>query len=139
MAECVVCKRISPKIVFEYAHKIFDGNKKEEIHTIAKEACEIINRLDSQKRMFFCGKKHASVLSGLFYSLAFKHEIRRTQEDIASVFPITVVTVRLSFKRWRKTLPEISDWVYNTGCMSTKEKEEYLRNKNYDYRIRGNR
>lgn len=121
MKDCVVCRRVPPKLVFDYAHKVFNTLQKDDVHKIAKEACEIINRVDKENRIFLCGKSYASILSGLFYILGLKSGNRVSQFKVAGCFPsrnrsedyfdrfdnrqhFTEHAVGTSFRRWREML-----------------------------------
>lgn len=132
--ECVICKRVEPKIVFNYLHKLLDEKTdKKNINRIGKRICFIINELDKKHRIFFCGKSKFALLGGIFYLIINDEGIRTTQREISYLLPssriktmkkynpleeegyytITEVTIRNSIKKWlkmRKYVKEIPDY-----------------------------
>ena len=138
---CLVCQRIPPKIVFFYAHSIFDKFcPRELIHQIAIQACDAINYADKKKRIFFCGKTQLGILSGLFYLLAVNSgRIRITQIDLAASLPycygkqnyrygpsnkpLTEVTLRNNYKQWLNYFPELfshlNEWICKCGTWNS--------------------
>jgi hypothetical protein len=109
--ECVICKRIDAKYVFEMSHKIFSG---EHAHKIASESVQIINKVDALHRMFFmCRSKHV-LLAGLFHALAKKYGLKATGYTIAAAFPsslqsanpqIQPTVVHKMSRLWQQTFP----------------------------------
>lgn len=112
--KCLVCNRIPAKIVFGYAHMIFNDLDRETIHQIASEAVKIINIVDQKDRIFFCGKSHARILSGLFYLLGIKYNCHVSQRAIANAIKsskslsgsIDTRTVVISYRDWLRWHPE---------------------------------
>jgi hypothetical protein len=145
---CVVCQRIPPKIVFHYAHRIFDKSTltRDEIHHLALEACATINYADGKSRMFFCGKTQIGILSGLFYLLAMNAGYHSTIEDLRKTLPrahskakerwdnlfynvgpgpLNAVTVSQSYQSWLRTFPEcfphLDKWKCKCGTWNKME------------------
>ena len=110
--ECIVCRRIKPKIVFKYLHQVFDDLviKKDIIHIMGIEIIEIINIVDREHRFFFCGLGKKTILSGIFYIIGKKYGSNITQRKITEGFnyEITEVTVRNSYKSWCKVIKKIN-------------------------------
>jgi hypothetical protein len=106
--KCLVCKRISPKIVFDVSHKIFHNNlSKHEIHSISVKAIKIINCADKKNRIFFCGKTKRFLLSGLFYILAVENNTPLSQHFICvqlldSEYELTELSIRKAYRYWLK-------------------------------------
>jgi len=144
--ECLICNRVSPKHVAFFAHKIFNGKAKSEtIHRIVVDACNIINYADKRNRIALCGKSRATILSGLFYLLGFKHNCPVSQRHISFSFPpkhihfehdetqefFTEVAVRNSMIFWKKNFPEpfgsivkLKNWERGQIVCKSNEEEE---------------
>ena len=142
--ECLICNRVSPKHVAFFAHKIFNGKANSEtIHKIVVDACNIINYADKKNRIALCGKSEATILSGLFYWLSFKHNCPVSQLHLSFIFPpkhvhfehneaeefFTEVSVRNSMVFWKKNFPEPFGQILNfkgwkRGLMVRKYSEE---------------
>ena len=123
MKDCIVCERIPPKIVFEYAHRVFASFSREDIHRLAREACELVSFVDGKKRVFFCGHPSYVVLAGLFYCLGRFRGCRVTQQRVAEAFKSTrensphmpKLSVRRSAERWILLLSDLGCLVRGEG------------------------
>ncbi len=118
MKGCIVCERIPPKVVFENAHRVFARFSREDIHRLAREACEFISFVDGKRRVFFCGHPSNVVLAGLFYCLGRLRGCPVTQQQVARAFKSTkedsqhmpASSVRSSAERWTRLLADL-------GCL----------------------
>ncbi len=125
MKDCIVCERIPPKVVFLYAHRLFARFSREDIHRLAREACELISFVDGKRRVFFCGHSSFVVLAGLFYCLGRFRGCRVTQQQVAESFKSTredsphmpAVSVRRSAERWTLLLADLGCLVQVEGSL----------------------
>lgn len=84
LSQCLVCNRIPPKQVFALGHVLFNSRTdRNTVHNICVEAIHCINYADAKERLFFCGFPSHSILAGLFYILALKHNLKIKQSDIS--------------------------------------------------------
>lgn len=114
---CIVCRRIPANHVLKHAHQVFYTKySQEERRKIGLEAIRLINAIDKNNRLFFCGKSERAILAGLFYIMGLIREKMNpfipideqpyntrnwvTQLEMARYFKSTDVTVRNSFRRW---------------------------------------
>jgi len=104
--KCWVCLRITPEITLKQAHRAWK-EQRDAARKIGLEASEIIEKAYHENPFFFCHKLGKTVLSGLFYLLAFRHNAPTTQRKLAEALGVTDVTVRNSYAVWLKTFPAI--------------------------------
>jgi transcription initiation factor TFIIIB Brf1 subunit/transcription initiation factor TFIIB len=98
-----VLNRISFEEIKKTAELVWLDQK--EAEQIAMEAFEIITK-KSNNYVFFNGRASKCILGGLFYLLGLNHGISRTQKEIAVQLGTNDVTIRVSYRRWLKLLPE---------------------------------
>jgi transcription initiation factor TFIIIB Brf1 subunit/transcription initiation factor TFIIB len=75
--------------------------------TIASEASQIINQTYTRKFAFFNGKSSRCLVGGLFYLLGFRYDAIKKQNELADRLGTTDVTIRLSYRRWLETFPDL--------------------------------
>jgi hypothetical protein len=108
MADCIVCKRIKPKEIFEQGHLLLNKiTDKETIRKINLDAIRCINHADKQYRIFFCGLSSKTLLAGLFYLLCPKYGFKITLALIWEITDLTEVTICRSYHKWVDTFPEL--------------------------------
>jgi hypothetical protein len=98
-------ERLSSKKVLLYASKVWKDEFKSEL--FAAETSEIIETVYGKNRVFFSGRSEKGILSGIFYLLGRKNNAPKTQREIAHSLNTNVVTVRVSYREWLCTFPDL--------------------------------
>lgn len=76
-------------------------------NVIATETMQIINHTFIRKFSFFTGKSFNGLVGGLFYLLGYRHGVIMKQNDIADRLGTTDVTIRMSYRKWLETFPDL--------------------------------
>ena len=98
-------RRISSDEVSAIAHTVWLD--KLIADTIASETSRIINQTYTRKFAFFNGKSSRCIVGGLFYLLGFRYDAIKKQNELADQLGTTDVTIRLSYRRWLETFPDL--------------------------------
>jgi len=75
--------------------------------TIALETVQIINQTYTRKFAFFNGKSAKPLVGGLFYILGYRHDVIKKQNEIADLLGTTDVSIRISYRKWLETFPDL--------------------------------
>ena len=75
--------------------------------TIALETIKIMNQTYIRKFAFFNGKSAKSIVGGLFYILGFRHDAVKKQNELADQLGTTDVSIRVSYRKWLETFPDL--------------------------------
>lgn len=75
--------------------------------TIALETIKIMNQTYIRKFAFFNGKSAKSIVGGLFYILGFRHDAIKKQNELADQLGTTDVSIRVSYRNWLETFPDL--------------------------------
>ncbi len=98
-------ERLSSKTVLLCASKVWKDKLIAEL--IAAETTEIIKTVYRKNSVFFSGRSEKGVLSGIFYLLGRKNNVRKTQREIARSLNTNDVTVRVSYREWLSAFPDL--------------------------------
>lgn len=104
--KCWVCLRITPEQTLKLAHQVWAENPKI-ARKIGLKASELIEKCYQEKPTFFCGLSGKSVLSGLFYLLAFEHEVPKSMKEIGKPINTHTLTIKHSYRKWLEVFPEL--------------------------------
>ncbi|MGO8807342.1 MAG: hypothetical protein ACLQO7_12210 [Candidatus Bathyarchaeia archaeon] len=74
---------------------------------IALETIKIMNQTYIRKFAFFNGKSAKSIVGGLFYILGFRHDAIKKQNELADQLGTTDVSIRVSYRNWLETFPDL--------------------------------
>jgi hypothetical protein len=74
---------------------------------VAQEATQIINQTYKRKFAFYNGKRSRCIVGGLFYLLGFRFDGIKRQNEIADCLGTTDVSIRLSYRKWLETFPDL--------------------------------
>lgn len=74
---------------------------------ITTETMQIISNTFSRKFSFFTGKSFNGLIGGLFYLLGYRHGVVKKQNEIADRLGTTDVTIRISYRKWLETFPDL--------------------------------
>jgi len=97
--------RIHDDEVSAAAHNVwFDKSIAE---TIASETLQILNQTYARKSIFFGGKSSRFLVGGLFYILGYRYGVLKKQNEIADRLNTTDVTIRISYRKWLETFPDL--------------------------------
>lgn len=105
MKRMSILRRIPMDEVSTAAHAIWLNNSIAD--AIASEAFQIINQTYTRKFSFFSGKSSKCLVGGLFYLLSFRHNTVKRQTELADQLGTTDVTIRLSYRKWLETFPDL--------------------------------
>ena len=100
-----VLRRIPVDEVSVVAHNIWMD--KLVANAIASEASQIINQAYARKFAFFNGKSSKCLVGGLFYLLGFRYDAIKKQNELADQLGTTDVTIRISYRKWLETFPDL--------------------------------
>lgn len=114
-----VIKRISHSKILKASTAVW-GSQSTADQT-AQEAFDIIANTSEKNLGFFAGKSSRALLGGLFYLLGIRHNVTKTQKEIAANLCTSDVTIRYSYNRWLKEFPE----VFQDVIIKLKEKERH--------------
>jgi hypothetical protein len=74
---------------------------------VAFEAVQIINQTYKRKFAFYNGKRSGCLVGGLFYLLGYRYDSVKKQNELADCLGTTDVSVRLSYRKWLETFPDL--------------------------------
>ncbi len=74
---------------------------------VAFETVKIINQTYKRKFTFYNGKSSRCLVGGLFYLLGYRYDSVKRQNEIADCLGTTDVSVRLSYRKWLETFPDL--------------------------------
>jgi hypothetical protein len=100
-----ILKRIPMDEVSAAAHTVWWD--KSIADTIASETVQIINQTYTRKIVFFNGKSSKCLVGGLFYLLGFRYNAVKKQRELADQLGTTDVTIRVSYRKWLETFPDL--------------------------------
>ncbi len=100
-----ILRRIPANEVSAAAHSVWLDNSIAD--AIASEVIQIINQTYSRKFAFFNGKSSRCIVGGLFYLLGFRHDAIKKQNELAYKLGTSDVTIRLSYRKWLETFPDL--------------------------------
>jgi len=66
-----------------------------------------MNQTYIRKFAFFNGKSAKSIVGGLFYILGFRHDAVKKQNELADQLGTTDVSIRVSYRKWLETFPDL--------------------------------
>jgi hypothetical protein len=98
-------RRIPPTEISIAAHTIWLN--KSIAKTIALETVQIINQTYRRKFAFFNGKSSKSIVGGLFYLLGYRYNATKKQNELADQLGTTDVSIRVSYRKWLETFPDL--------------------------------
>jgi hypothetical protein len=75
--------------------------------TIASATVQTINQTYVRNFMFFSGKSSKYLIGGLFYLLGYRYGVIKNQNEIADRLGTTDVTIRISYRKWLETFPDM--------------------------------
>jgi hypothetical protein len=99
-----IIKRISYSKISKAATEVFGYQSTSD--KIAHEAFEVLTKTSEKNRSFFMGKSSRAILGGLFYLLGIRHNVVKTQKEVAVNLGTTDVTVRDSYRKWLEAFPD---------------------------------
>jgi transcription initiation factor TFIIIB Brf1 subunit/transcription initiation factor TFIIB len=97
--------RIPMEEVFAAAHTVWINDSIAD--RVAMETIQIINQTYKRKFSFFDGKSSRSLVGGLFYLLGYRFDDIKKQNELADHLGTTDVTIRLSYRKWLETYPDL--------------------------------
>jgi hypothetical protein len=97
--------RIPMEEVFAAAHTVWTNESIAD--KVAMETIQIINQTYKKKFSFFDGKSSRSLVGGLFYLLGYRFDDIKKQNELADHLGTTDVTIRLSYRKWLETYPDL--------------------------------
>jgi transcription initiation factor TFIIIB Brf1 subunit/transcription initiation factor TFIIB len=100
-----ILRRISADEVFAAANTIWLD--KSIATTIASSAVKIINQTYTRRFEFFSGRSSKYLVGGLFFLLGYRHCSIKKQNELAHQLGTTEVTIRLSYRKWLETFPDL--------------------------------
>ncbi len=100
-----ILKRIPMEEVVAAAHLTWSNEVIAD--AISVEAVEILSKTYQRKFSFFNGKSSKNLVGGLFFLLGFRHGAPKKQRELADKLGTTDVTIRMSYKLWLKTFPDL--------------------------------
>ncbi len=74
---------------------------------IATETEIIVAQVYRVNHLFFSSKSFNRIICGLFFLLAYKYNAVMSERKIAEELGTSEVTVRLSYREWLETFPEL--------------------------------
>jgi hypothetical protein len=66
-----------------------------------------MNQTYRRKFAFFNGKSAKSIVGGLFYLLGYRHDVVKKQNELADQLGTTDVSIRVSYRKWLETFPDL--------------------------------
>lgn len=114
--DCIVCERIKPSFVFKGVHEtvkvhnsIYKGFQlnSQQTHDLAVKVCTIINEIDREQRILFCGRPKAPVVAALLYIIGCNAKYRLTQREVSHGFDCSSVGVGNNFLRLIRLRPKL--------------------------------
>jgi len=97
--------RIPTEEVLSAAHSLWED--KAFAKKVACEAVHIINQTYKRKFAFYNGKSSRCLVGGLFYLLGYRYDSVKKQNELADCLGTTDVSVRLSYRKWLETFPDL--------------------------------
>jgi transcription initiation factor TFIIIB Brf1 subunit/transcription initiation factor TFIIB len=98
-------RRISVDEVFAAANTLWLD--KSIAATIASSALQIINQTYTRRFEFFSGRSSKYLVGGLFFLLGYRYCAIKKQKELAHQLGTTEVTIRLSYRKWLETFPDL--------------------------------
>jgi hypothetical protein len=83
---------------------------------VAGEAVQIINQTYKRKFAFYNRKRPRCLLGGLLFLLGYRYDAVKTQNELADCLGTTAVSIRLSYRRWLETFPDLFIDVIRKVC-----------------------
>jgi hypothetical protein len=97
--------RIPMEEVLAAAHSVWGDNSIAD--KVALETVQIINQTYKRKFTFYNGKSSRCIVGGLFYLLGYRYNGVKKQNELADCLGTTDVSVRLSYRKWLETFPDL--------------------------------
>jgi hypothetical protein len=100
-----ILNRVSTNEIFAAAYSVWLD--KSIADTIASNAVQIINQAYTRRFTFFNGRSSKYLVGGLFFLLGHRYCAIKKQNDLAYQLGTTEVTIRMSYRKWLETYPDL--------------------------------